>query len=277
MRHLILFLFLIYSFAVYGQNKDNTDLIVTSTGDSLHCKIVEVTAERIQFRFGPGTIIPINRSDVASYQYHFTPVRTDVPVKRTEETTPEVRIQEQDNKSSSKLKTNFGIKLGLNLANIKNETRDIEFSPKMKSGIHTGIFFNMRFGNRNGSPGFFCLQPEALYSAQGFLVDNIVVNFNYFTIPLMAKLYISDGFFVEFGPWFSFLLAASPKTAEINENVITISNMEGGKDVGIAIGAGYEFDFGLVIGARYNYGLSDMAGNLAWTNNVIAISAGWKF
>ena len=72
MKHFFLLLFLVCSFAVYGQNTDNTDLIVTTTGDSLHCKILEVTAERIQFRFGTGTVIPISRSEVASYQYNYT-------------------------------------------------------------------------------------------------------------------------------------------------------------------------------------------------------------
>ena len=71
MKHLILLVFLLCSFAAYGQSPDNPDLIVTITGDSLHCKIIEVTAERIQFRFGPGTIIPINRNEVRSYQYYF--------------------------------------------------------------------------------------------------------------------------------------------------------------------------------------------------------------
>jgi len=73
MKRFFLLLFLLCSFAAYGQNADNPDLIVTITGDSLHCKIIEVTAERIQFRFGPGTIIPINRNEVRSYHYYFAP------------------------------------------------------------------------------------------------------------------------------------------------------------------------------------------------------------
>jgi len=70
MKHLILLFSLFCSLAVYGQN---VDLIVTTSGDSLHCKIIEVTSEQIQFRFSTGTIIPIKRSEVTSYQYNFTP------------------------------------------------------------------------------------------------------------------------------------------------------------------------------------------------------------
>ena len=72
MKHLIIFVFLFCSCIAYGQ-----DLIVTTTGDSLHCKIIEVTLEQIQFRFGPGRIIPIKRSEVASYKYNFVLVETD--------------------------------------------------------------------------------------------------------------------------------------------------------------------------------------------------------
>jgi len=67
---------------VYGQ-----DLIVTTTGDSLHCKIMEVTPEQIQFRFGPGRIIPIKRSEVASYKYNFAPAEADRKTRQSNDAT----------------------------------------------------------------------------------------------------------------------------------------------------------------------------------------------
>jgi hypothetical protein len=73
------------------------------------------------------------------------------------------------------------------------------------------------------------------------------------------------------------MLSVSPNSTVINDKRIKLSDLKGGKDVGFAIGIGYDFDFGLVAGARYQYGLSDIADNLLWTNNVIAISLGWKF
>jgi tricorn protease-like protein len=63
----------------------------------------------------------------------------------------------------------------------------------------------------------------------------------------------------------------------ISEKNIKLSDLKGGKDVGVAAGIGYDFHFGLVAGARYLLGLSDVSNNLLWTNNVIAISLGWKF
>jgi hypothetical protein len=65
-KYLVLFLLLICSYAAKGQ-----DLIVTVTGDSLHCKIVYLSEQDIQFRFDEGKIITIPRSDVKSHKYNF--------------------------------------------------------------------------------------------------------------------------------------------------------------------------------------------------------------
>jgi len=74
---------------VYGQNPD---LIVTTTNDSIHCKIIEVTPEQIRFSVRQGRIIPIKREEVASYKYNFTPIRHEekiVPaITEPEKTTP---------------------------------------------------------------------------------------------------------------------------------------------------------------------------------------------
>ena len=79
MKHLIFTVLLFYSCLVYGQ-----DLILTVSGDSLKCKIIEVNTEEIQFRFGKGRIISINTSEVDSYQYNFeSATGKDKPVKKT--------------------------------------------------------------------------------------------------------------------------------------------------------------------------------------------------
>ena len=179
--------------------------------------------------------------------------------------------------SPTSLKTGIGVKVGLNLANINNEMTDIDFSPGMKADFHAGIFYNLNFGYKENTPGFFGLQPEVLYSRQGFALNGNAISFSYITIPVIVKLYLYQGFNFEIGPWVSYLLAVSPNTTTINGNNIKLSDLKGGKDAGIAVGAGYDFNFGLVVGARYQHGLSDMANNLLWTNRVIAISLGWKF
>ena len=177
----------------------------------------------------------------------------------------------------SGLKTNLGIKAGLNMATIVNNTNNISFTPEMKAAFHVGVFLNLNFGSREQLPGFFSFQPELLYARQGFAAKGEQINFDYITVPLMAKLYLYKGFNFELGPWFSYLLSVSPNNIKLNRNNIRLSDLKGGKDVGVAVGIGYDFDMGLVVGARYQHGLSDMADNLLWKNQVISISLGWKF
>ena len=178
---------------------------------------------------------------------------------------------------ASSLKVSAGIKAGLNMSTISNEMTDIEFLPDMKPAFHAGILLNLNFGYKNNVPGFFGLQTELLYSQQGFALNGNNINFNYITVPLLAKLYLYQGFNFELGPWFGFLLGVDPNSTVIKENNIQLSGLKGGKDAGIAAGIGYDFNFGLVVGARYQHGLSDMASNLLWTNRNIAVSLGWKF
>ncbi|MCL2072676.1 MAG: PorT family protein [Marinilabiliaceae bacterium] len=172
----------------------------------------------------------------------------------------------------------FGIKGGPNFSNITNKTPNIEFSPKINTGFHSGFLFNIR-------KPIWGIQPELLYSQQGFVIEGSKINFHYITVPLMFKYYIDDYFIIELGPFFSYLFAVAPNSMEINVDEydfystradINFSDLKKGKDIGFAVGAGFEFDI-LSIGVRYNRGLSDMANNLQWKNSVFAISLGIFF
>lgn len=179
------------------------------------------------------------------------------------------------------LKTSFGVKAGLNLSTISNNQSNISFSPTMNAGFHAGAVANLHFGHRNqGSPvgtGIFGLQPELLYSMQGFVAEGNRINFNYISLPIMAKFYVTKGFNIEVGPYFSYLISSAPNSTVINGTQIEMSSLKGGFDVGVGVGLGYETAFGFTVGARYNLGLVDMANNLKWKNNVVAISVGWLF
>ena len=186
----------------------------------------------------------------------------------------------------------FGIKGGLNLSDISNNTTDIVFAPNIKFGYHAGVFLNIRFGSKSyfRDQSFVGLQPELSYSHQGFVVNGNAINFNYITVPLMVKLNFGKtkfkgNFNFEFGPCFNYLIEVSPNSMEITNGydffsevvTLNLSDLKSGKDLGVAAGIGYEFGFGLIVGARYNHGLFDMAKNLLWKNRVAAVSLGWKF
>jgi hypothetical protein len=95
MKYPIMLLLTLSSFVVYGQN---VDLIVTTTGDSLKCKIIDVGNAEIQFRFGEGQLISIKRSETASYHYNFAPMsETEVKNKDIEKR----NIEQKDNTQKS--------------------------------------------------------------------------------------------------------------------------------------------------------------------------------
>ena len=183
--------------------------------------------------------------------------------------------------SSQSFKVKYGLKTGINFANISNGAGNIDFSPGVKSDFLFGAVANIHFGYRNeGSPvgtGVFGLQPELLYSRQGFAFDGSGYSFSYLTLPVMLKFYATKDVNFEIGPYFSSLIGVSPETTVINGTQIALSDLKGGMDAGLGIGAEFEMKSGLTIGARYLFGLSDVSSNLAWKNNVFALTIGWLF
>ena len=90
MKYYAILIFFLSSLAVYGQD---TDLIVTTTGDSLRCKIIDVTNSEVLFRFGIGEVISIKRNETASYEYNFSPVKKVEKVQKIQKNT---EIQQKD-------------------------------------------------------------------------------------------------------------------------------------------------------------------------------------
>jgi len=178
-------------------------------------------------------------------------------------------------------KTSFGLKGGVNLSTIGNEQTNIVFSPDISVGANAGIFLNIHFGFRNqgsaAGTGWFGIQPELLFSQQGFSVDNQSVNFNYLSLPILAKLYVTKELNIQAGPYLNYLLSVSPNNVTLGDAEIEITELKGSKDVGLTFGASYETKLGFLIDVRYNYGLLGIANNLDFKNQVIAVSVGWKF
>ena len=64
--------------SLYAQQ--NPDLIVTATGDSIRCNIINVDANEIQFRLGIGNLVTIRHNEISSYSYNFfAGMQTETP------------------------------------------------------------------------------------------------------------------------------------------------------------------------------------------------------
>jgi hypothetical protein len=192
-------------------------------------------------------------------------------------------------------KSSFGIKGGLNLANMTIEGSD---DNNLKVGFHVGASVKVPLNEQ------FSLQPEALFSTKGvkatydndFLGIDLVngetsINLNYVDIPVYLVYNLSEDFNFHLGPYVGFLLSANVDTQTEVLNAININDSEEldkdrfkNTDFGISGGLGFEFD-NFEFGFNYNIGLVQVAeeGDIAETlindarHNVIQIYAGLSF
>lgn len=172
----------------------------------------------------------------------------------------------------------FGVKAGLNVSNITGYQEDV----KSLTGFHIGGFTELKVAKK------FAIQPEVLFSTQGTTIEgfngdsNSSIKLNYLNIPVLAKYYITDAFTVEAGPQVGFLLSAKNKGEDIHDLYKTL-------DFGLNLGCGYEFTDNISLGARYTFGLTNVADNsdvpadnpdlynLSFKNSNFALALAYKF
>jgi len=173
----------------------------------------------------------------------------------------------------------FGVKGGYNLSNITSD--DFGDSDQLSS-FHLGLFMEIPISER------FSVQPEVLYSGQGFAssIGNAEIEHkvDYIQVPLMAKLYLVKGLYAEAGPQFGF---------KVKEEIDYKPNSDGGEttidpddsqlrgfDTNLALGTGYKFNNGFSLSARYNFGLNNIYKDdsaIANLTNIDAKNAVWQF
>lgn len=203
-------------------------------------------------------------------------VKVDRGYGDDEQRTERVKTQ----RKGSQLAIRYGVKAGLNLSTMSN---DMAFDPGfgMGVGFRIGAMANFHWGQRtaNSLPGtgWFGLQPELMYSYQSVKTDNDDIKMSYIQLPVMLKIYPLAALSVEVGPEFSYLISTSPDVITVDGATIHVGDCKG-FNMGVGVGAAYEFKLGLVVGARYSLGFTDMANNLKWKNNGnVQVTVGWLF
>ena len=139
----------------------------------------------------------------------------------------------------------IGAKAGVNFSNFTGDN--------IKSdglvGFHVGGLLNFMVGNN------FSIQPEVLFSTQGAKFDNggmeRDLKISYINIPVMLKLKMNSGFYVELGPQVGFKL---DEDAEIPN--LPVENFAKNLDLSLGAGIGYHTRSGFGIGGRYIAGIS---------------------
>lgn len=159
-------------------------------------------------------------------------------------------------------KAGFGIKAGGNMAILSGTFNHPDSWTVFKRGLHFGLFGDFRVAKA------IALQPEIVYSAQGFRKitwgNEITTSLNYLNIPVMAKIYLGKSFYLQTGPQLGILLSAREKgngfqgTAfqfEIDENV---KKDYKSSDLSICFGLGVDLLKRFSISGRYNLGLTNL-------------------
>ena len=155
-------------------------------------------------------------------------------------------------------KIHFGPKIGGNLSWITKARYDDEKGiNNARFFLHGGEYSEYMFNDTWG------LDVETLYTGIGNRKDNEnQLKLGYFNVPILAEFHVPsmEGLSFHMGPQVGFLMSAKES---IQDEVIPTKNQdvrELFKEIDFAIvgGAEYAFDFGLIVGARYNFGVIDI-------------------
>ncbi|MBX2826864.1 MAG: PorT family protein [Flavobacteriaceae bacterium] len=165
----------------------------------------------------------------------------------------------------------FGAKAGLNLASINGDDAD-DSNFDGRTSFHIGAVANIGIGE------FFAVQPEVVYSAQGFTADEdgeeVTGKLDYINVPVLADFTIADGLSLQGGPQFGFNITSEAESDSRTEDIDDVESV----DVAAGIGAQYKLPaLGLFFQARYVIGFNDVVSDFDGKNANISLSAGWFF
>lgn len=185
----------------------------------------------------------------------------------------------------------FGAKVGVNFATVPFSGQGVE-DPDAITSFHIGATLEIPVSEK------FSVQPELVYSSQGAKSEysnsgynsKSELTLNYINIPVLAKFYVTEGLSLEAGPQIGLLLKAedeseysytdSSGSVTSQKSTDDVKKFYKGTDFALAFGAGYKFEGGLNLSARYNFGLSniyDGSGDFKAKNNVFQLSVGYTF
>ncbi|MCC9135019.1 porin family protein [Pontibacter silvestris] len=198
----------------------------------------------------------------------------------------------------------FGIRAGVNLADWQGETMNSaqgliglsegSVSSSMREGFHVGGYVSIPV-----APGFE-IEPGLQYSQKGtkltgkmpvdgldFLNANVTITnkAEYIDLPVLARLYVGNGFNIYAGPQISYLVSnkVEAKAGALGFNALNqeFDMNSGFREVDFAVsgGLGYRFTNGFNVSAGYDLGLSpiDANGSFETYNRVVKASIGYSF
>jgi hypothetical protein len=156
-------------------------------------------------------------------------------------------------------KGGLGIRGGANFFNFAGDnSTGNEYDNRI--GYHVGLYNSFYLGS------LLAIEPGVFYSVKGMQNDDLVNSravLNYIDIPVLFRLYLTDGLNVFAGPQVSFL-ANSTFEGDLFGSTLTFdTETVSNTDYGALIGLGYNLPKGINLQAAYNHGLSPVFKNNA--------------
>jgi hypothetical protein len=152
-----------------------------------------------------------------------------------------------------------GVKGGLNVSNLYVDDVDDE---------NARFGFNLGFYGQILSSDVFAIQPELLFSTKGSKLEyggglfdqTVKYNLSYLDLPVLAVFKLGDAAEIHVGPYVGYLLGASiSHDGDLGSGVDEIDK-DHLKSFDYGLSGGFGLNFGsLQVGARYNYGLAELA------------------
>ncbi len=204
----------------------------------------------------------------------------------------------------SQAQVRFGVRAGLNAARWQGKaTQNIQGMTQLTGGVtstrtvpgfHAGGYVNLPITD------FLSVEPGLFYSQKGYSMTGnftsdrleflnaqatVTNQAHYIDMPVLAKVYLAEGFHLFAGPQVSYLVNNTVRTRAnvlgfslLNQEFNTTGNFER-LDVAISGGMGYRFGNGFNLQAGYDYGLRrlDARNSFDTFNRVVKVSLGYEF
>ena len=166
-------------------------------------------------------------------------------------------------------------KVGLNLANTTGEV-DSKVRPGLNIGLGGDVMLTERFGIETGV--YYSMQGSK-YKGGGVSYTDKLDPY----LPLSELKHTFYNMYVFGGPQFSFNVNSENKSSSDYGTTVIGMNVIRKFDCGVGLGAGYQFERGLLISLNYNIGLINV--NKSWAsdsnpkanNSVVQLNVGWRF
>ena len=187
--------------------------------------------------------------------------------------------QEEDFLIDRSFRMAIGPKAGIGVAfGSYSNAQNLNFSPAFS--YQFGAVYNAHFGRRfelsNGGTGWFGFQVEALYGRNNLKLGTEGFGLKCIEIPVLAQLYVPPTFAIEVGATVVKVLGGKPSQITYEGATYGVGELSG-SDVRITAGLCYKNPLGIMIDARYNMGLSPIAGNFDTKVSSVMVSFVYLF